>query len=313
MGLDDRARGRRDAVAGALPAIALARLKPTVALHGGAARLGPRTLSTALVGVQFFVTSVLLIAMAVSYLQNQHLQRTGLAKNADPLLVVENYAALTHVSHETLHAELLRLPRVKAETAMAVPPWIGADGAQLKRTPGDAEIAQFTLLYDVADDFFSTFEIPLLAGRALDSARGDHPRVDEARASTQRVVVDRGLAAALGFATPEAAVGEIVYSGGDSGRFEIVGVAETRKLNIMNNGGATMNTLYTLASDPTFHVVRIAATDVAGAVADVDALWKRLVPTMAPNRRFIDEFFEDSFELYTRPIKRSSRSRPSRC
>ena len=286
-------------VAGSLPAIALARLRPTVALHGGAARLGPRTLSTALVGVQFFVTSILLVAMAVSYMQNVHLRSTGLGQNTDPLLVVENYAALTHVSHETLHAELVRLPRVKAETAMSSPPWIGGQGAQLKRTPEDADKGQFSFLYNVADDFFSTFEIPLLAGRALDSSRGDLPRADEIRESTQRIVVDRGLAAALGFATPEAAVGQILYGLRRGERFEIVGVAETRKLNVTNGGqGTSMSTFYTLASDPTFHVVRIAGTDVAGGVADIDALWKRLVPTMAPNRRFVDQFFEDSFELY---------------
>jgi len=287
------------AVAGSLPAIALARLKPTIALHGGAARLGPRTLSTALVGVQFFVTSILLVAMTVSYLQNQHLRRSGLAMNTDPLLVVENYAALTHVSHETLHSELVRLPRVKAETAMAVVPWIGGQGAQVKRTPEDADAGHFSMLYNVADDFFSTFEIPLLAGRALDSKRGDQPGRGETHESAQRIVVDRELAAALGFSTPEAAVGEVLYGARRGERFEIVGVAQSRRLNIGNGGGGAMlPSLYSLASDPTFHVVRIAASDVSGAVADIDALWKRLVPTMAPNRRFIDQYFEDSFELY---------------
>ncbi len=290
------------AAAGVLPAIALARLKPTLALHGGAARLGPRALSTALVGVQFFVTSVLLIAMAVSYQQNQHVQRTGLATNSDPLLVVEDYAALTHVSHETLHAELLRVPRVKAETAMAVPPWIGADGEQLRRTPQEADAGQFALLYGVADDFFSTFEIPVIAGRALDSARGDMPPAAKgARTSPQRVVIDRELASALGFATLDAAVGEILY-GVRPGleRLEIVGVVENRRLNIMSFGGAAMHNVYTLDADPTFHVARLANDDVAATVADIDALWKHLVPTMAPNRRFIDDYFNDSFDLYLR-------------
>jgi putative ABC transport system permease protein len=289
-------------IAGALPAVALARVQPVLALQGGAARLGPRALSTVLVGVQFFVTSVLLIAMAVSYLQNQHLQRTGLARNTEPLLVVENYAALTHVPHETLHAELLRLPRVKAETAMAVPPWIGADGEQVKRTPEDADVGQFALLYPVADDFFKTFEIPVLAGRALDSARGDAPPAAKgAQTSAQRVVIDRELASALGFATPDAAVGEILY-GVRPGfeRLEVVGVVETRRLNIVSPGGMALHNLYTLDADPTFHVARIAADDVAATVAEVDALWKRLVPTMAPNRRFMDEYFNSSFDLYLR-------------
>ncbi|HUL82036.1 MAG TPA: FtsX-like permease family protein [Gammaproteobacteria bacterium] len=289
-------------VAGALPALALARVQPVRALQGGAARLGPRALSTVLVGAQFFVTSVLLIAMAVSYLQNQHLERTGLARNSDPLLVMENYAALTHLSHETLHAELSRLPRVRAETAMVYPPWISADGEQVRRTPQEADAGQFALLYGVADDFFSTFEIPVLAGRALESKRGDAPPAEDGmRTSPQRVVIDRELASALGFATPAAAVGEILY-GVRPGlkQLEIVGVVENRRLNVTSPGGIAMHNLYTLDADPTFHVARIAADDVAATVADVDALWRRLVPTMAPNRRFMDEYFNDSFDLYQR-------------
>jgi putative ABC transport system permease protein len=290
-------------VAGALPAIALARLKPAFALHGGVARLGPRTISTWLVGVQFFVTSVLLIGMAVSYEQNQRLQRTGLASNSDPLIVVDDYAKLTHVPHETLHTELLRVPGVKAETAMSVPPWIGADGQQVKRTPQEADKGQFALLYGVADEFFATFDIPVLAGRALDSTRGDAPpkQTNEEQTSPQRVVIDRELASALGFATPQAAVGEILYGVRPGfGRLEIVGVVENRRLNIMSFGGAAMHNLYTLNADPIFHVVRIAKDDVAATITNIDALWKRLVPTMAPNRRFIDDYFNDTFELYLR-------------
>src|SRR4029079_19773249 len=102
---------------------------------------------TALVGAQFFVTSFLLIAMTVSWLQNRHLQQTGLAKNSDPLLVVENYAALTGVTHETLRAELLRLPGVRGETAVSSAPWIGAAGDQIARTPDASATPRFTLLY----------------------------------------------------------------------------------------------------------------------------------------------------------------------
>lgn len=291
-------------VAGILPAVALAHTRPVFALHGGAARFGPRFLSTALVGAQFFVTSFLLIAMTVSWLQNRHLQQTGLARNSDPLLVVENYAALTGVTHETLRTELLRLPGVRGETELATAPWIGAAGDLVARTPDAAATPRFTLLYGVRDDFFSTFEIPILAGRGLDTARGDRPDPDPDRASAAsaplRVVIDPELAAALGFATPESAVSELVYAASNHRPYEIVGVAAPRRLNLFSWAGGRAPSLYLPAGDTNYHVVRIARDDVAGTIADIDALWKRVAPNVAPAHRFVDDLFESAFEVNLR-------------
>jgi putative ABC transport system permease protein len=282
-------------LSGSLPAIALARIPPVFALHGGAARLRPRLVSTVLVGTQFFVTSFLLIAVAVSYLQNRALERTGLGATAEPLLVIENYAALTGLSHERMHDELLRLPGVRAETAAAAPPWISASGVGLARSQDASAAARFALVYDVADEFFSTYEIPVLAGRTLAAARGDLPGD-----GGLRVAIDRGLAAMLGFERPEDAVGQVIYDTTPKrGALEIVGVVENRQLNVSSFGGPTSN-MYVLDADPTFHVVRLASSDLAGTLRDIDALWKRLVPNMAPNRRFLDEYFEESFEEFVR-------------
>ena len=291
-------------VAGILPAVALAHTRPVFALHGGVARFGPRFLSTTLVGAQFFVTSFLLIAMTVSWLQNRHLQRTGLATTSDPLLVVENYAALTGVAPETLRAELLRLPGVRGETELSSAPWIGGAGDLVSRTPDASAIPRFTLLYGVRDDFFATFEIPILAGRGLDTDRGDRPDPDPDHASTTsaplRIVVDPEFAASLGFATPESAVGEVVYAAGSHRPYEIVGIAAPRRLNIFSWAGGHAPSMYLPAGDTNFHVVRIAREDVAGTVADIDALWKRLAPNVAPSRRFVDELFQSAFEVNMR-------------
>lgn len=54
--------------------------------------------------------------------------------------------------------------------------------------------------------------------------------------------------------------------------------------------------MYVPAGDTNFHVVRIARNDVAGTVADLDALWKRLAPNVAPAHRFVDELFQSAFE-----------------
>jgi putative ABC transport system permease protein len=76
--------------AGAYPAFALSRIQPAVAIRASRALVGPRRLSTLLVGSQFAVASFLLIAVTITAMQNAALKRTGLSAVADPLVVVDN-------------------------------------------------------------------------------------------------------------------------------------------------------------------------------------------------------------------------------
>src|SRR5262249_28914113 len=57
--------------AGAYRAFVLSRVRPVFALRVGRLRIGPRSLATLLVGTQFAVTSFLLIAVTVTFLQNR--------------------------------------------------------------------------------------------------------------------------------------------------------------------------------------------------------------------------------------------------
>ena len=46
--------------------------------------------------------------------------------------------------------------------------------------------------------------------------------------------------------------------------------------------------------------MRIPRDDVAAALNDVDALWKRLAPGIAPQHRFVDEMFEQHYATFAR-------------
>ena len=292
-------------LAGAYPALVLARVRPIFALRAIRLRMGRRLLLSLLVGLQFAAASVLLTAVIVVYLQNQELRRTGLGIAADPLLVMQNRAEITHVAPDTLRAELLRLPGVKAVTAMHRPPFVSTGGGVLARSADEDAVQKLIETYFVSYDFAEVFDLRLLAGRMFERSR-DAIATGPERGQAS-IVVNRALIEELGFASPEAAVGELVYvpkkmavmSGNGTSALpkEIIGVVENKPLGLSNLERAQA---YILAPALPFTIVRISRDDVAATMDDIDALWKRLAPGIAPQRRFLDDIFEQHYTMFER-------------
>jgi putative ABC transport system permease protein len=287
----------------AYPALLLARTAHVPALHGGAFTRGPRSFARWLVAGQFFVASLLTMAMAVTYMQSQALQRYVVGTNSDALLVVENLPQLTGISQSTFGAELLRLPQVRAGSLMQFPPWTEPSYIALSRSPGEIAYAHGGMFRPVGYEFFETFGVAFVAGRDFSHAASDDERqflfdATPTRANRAAVmIVDRAYAQALGFATPEAALNQLVYAGGDV-PFEIVGVVDHRPLSLTAKGYAA--TAYVLNTALPLHVVRIAGSDLEAGVAAIDALLRARVPAAPISRRFVAEYFREQYEPYGR-------------
>lgn len=292
---------------GAYPALVLSGVRPIEALRLGRVRIGPRFASTVLVGAQFAAASFLLIAVIVMYMQNGSLQRTGLGSTRDQHLVISNFEPVTRVSSDVLRAELERLPQVKGVTGMGSAPW--GDNVNLNllaRTPEEGAPFQTTFQNMVEYDFFSALDIPVLAGRVFDRDHADlPPQVNDEQAPrpTVNIVIDRVLAAQLGFASPQAAVDQVVWSpaigAGDRAQpFNVIGVVESRPL-FLRGMGATSN-VYNLGTNAQNVIVRLAADDIGGGLAAAEAMWRRLVPQSTFSRRFMDDMFNESYEQFAR-------------
>jgi putative ABC transport system permease protein len=292
-------------LAGAYPALVLARVRPMFALRAIRLRMARRILLSLLVGLQFAAASVLLTAVIVVYLQNQELRRTGLGIAADSLLVIENRTDITHIDQDTLRNEVLRLPRVRGVTAMSRPPFESTGGGVFARSPDDEAVQKLVEPYQVSYGFADVFDQRLLAGRVFER---DRDVAAAGRAGEQpKFVVNRAFIEELGFASPEAAVGELVYvpkkfaamygMGTSALPRQIIGVVENKPLRL---SGAERANVYSLGTALPYTIVRIPREDVAAALGDVDALWKRLAPGIAPQRRFVDEMFEQQYATFAR-------------
>jgi putative ABC transport system permease protein len=176
----------------------------------------------------------------------------------------------------------------------------------LARTPEEGAPFQTSFQNSVEYDFFSTLDIPVIAGRVFDRAHNDLPPQDlgpQAPPTTINIVIDRILATQLGFASPEAAVDQVVWTpaivAGDRPQpYNIIGVVESRPL-FLRGLGATSN-IYNLGSNAQNIIVRLAADDIGGGVAAAEAMWRRIVPQQTFSRQFMDDMFNASYQQYAR-------------
>jgi putative ABC transport system permease protein len=284
--------------AGAYPAWLLARSPAAVVLRTAQTRGGPGAITALLVATQFAVAAFLLIALAVAYSQNQRLEHAALGIAAAPLVVLENDESVTGLAQATLRAELLRLQPVTAATQLVEPPWtVPAGMMPLRASPEASAIARTALLQIVGEDFFTTFDVPLLAGRVFDSARAaDVASVGTRPIGTEHAIVSRTLARELGFASPEEAVGRRLYLPNRDQL--IIGVVEDKPINISTGFGPRPSVYLFNTEGSRFHAVQIDPSDIAGTLEKIDALWRRLVPDVPVARRFADEYFNDAYSKF---------------
>jgi putative ABC transport system permease protein len=301
-------------IAGSYPVIVAARMRPAHAIRGGRVRTSNSVVTKLFAGVQFGAASLLLIAVIVVYAQQREMRERALGDVTAPVVAIHNNLKASNVTFETLRRELLRSPYVESVAGIDAQPWTGVNAFAVTRTKDHAEAIVSPLLYAVTNDFFSTLDMSLLAGRALDDRYGDDVfpgTIPEAMPAlgadkTRGVVIDRRLAAQLGWARADDAVGQRAYFplsriGMTDQEVRIVGVVEHRPLSL-TTPSATANLFYLVPDAVGFQevLVRVDPARVGEALSTIDAVWKRLSPNIPLNRQFVDEMFEKNYARFSR-------------
>lgn len=199
---------------GYYPALLLSRFKPARILSANTSQQtgGASRLRHLLVVFQFTVSITLITATIGVYTQAQYVDQRSPGYNQNNLIVLEGLLRPSvQPKVELLKAEVARLSGV-VDVGLSIQRPNGGTGLiSPVRRPQDAEVQNIG--FQVMDfGFFSTYQIPLQAGRlfsedyALDQINMD--RLGNTEQSVGNVIINESAVKQLGFASAEDAIGQ---------------------------------------------------------------------------------------------------------
>ncbi len=233
-----------------------------------------------------FASAIALCSSALAIAWQTHFATTiHPGYDAQPLHVLPVPESATTPQRLAWRAALERIPGVEAVAATTAP--IGATGMMkwagaVKLGPNREVPARFQ---PVSTNFFDVFNIRPLAGRLFD------PAIDAPSApGTGNIVISIGAVRALGFASPEAAIGQRV----DDGKFTIIGVAPEVRDQSLRDAPEPMIYPLSLPDVENVYTLRSRAGTQALA-AQVLPLWQQHFPDEPFALRRLASYAEENY------------------
>jgi hypothetical protein len=203
--------------AGLYPARLLSSYLPVVSLKGALNKVGPggANLRKGLIIFQFAVSLLFIIGSLVIARQVRFMRDGDKGFDSDAILTVNHWRSKP--GQMTILAQSVRqLAGVKAVTVQGNPPMGFAHAGSSFTFKGGADVKTTDVMVQGADTgFIGLYGMKLLAGRNMHA--GD---------SVREVLINATYSRTLGFASPEGAVGKLLYQGQGQGQrvFTVVGV-----------------------------------------------------------------------------------------
>ena len=289
-------------LAGAYPAFLISRVNPIDSLRNTLVT-GPKgnIFRSLLIAAQFSISIFMLAMVMIIYFQNEKIRDISSAFLQSQTVVLKRVGHEdVKEKHETLRREFNALAGVQAVTFSNDVPY-NSDGDSRRVTPisGDETLEFGIKLVSVDIDFMATYGIELLAGRAFDLNIAND--VFRRESEQVNVVVNQLAAQRLGFGRGASAIGSSFYKIPDERRpqarqYNIVGVMPDRYFDGAHSEIAPM-LFYIRPEHHHFASIRVADADLSRTLAEIDAVWERVVGDYPIQRTFLDFYFNLFFRF----------------
>jgi putative ABC transport system permease protein len=289
-------------IGGAYPALFLSRHRPADVLRTNASsNAGSGATRMALVVLQFAVSIGLGIAVMVVFRQIDFARHANLGFRHDGLVIVSTENKLPTSARESFAHSLANSPAIVGVAESNTVPFMAAFQEGTVQIPGNSHAAQFRMM-DLSPEFPQLYEMQLLAGRLLSSARAEDtipgyifsggPPTSEKNQDNRHVLINAQAARRLGWSASEAVGKTIIF---DDLRVIVAGVLADPKMDGVKSSVSPMVYGYSPEDNAIFSV-RVRGASLSEAISHIDRTWKSFVPGSPVQRFFLDDSYEDQFK-----------------
>ncbi len=288
-------------LSGAYPAYLITKTSPIEALRDTARKSRAATWVRGLmISVQFTISVFMLALVLVVYSQNKMVEESSNIFPKDQIYTLDGLSVeQTNGRHEILRNEMLKISGVENFTLSSQVPYESYQNMFTATSIINDFSAGFNINQLVIDqEFLKTYNIPLVAGRAvaLDVALDTHVRANH----KVNVLVNELSVQKLGFLSPEQAIGKPFYE--DEGArgittYTIVGVVKNQNILGLHNKIKPFIMFIRPASYRTASI-KLSSTATAQTITDIKETWKRVIPDYPMKGRFLNERFQDVYEIF---------------
>lgn len=285
--------------AGTYPALILSSFRPREVLKGvQVTTAGSTALRRGLVGLQFAVLIGLLVSVLVIARQTHFAMTAATGMNTDQVLRIRVGCVKDgEVKHRAFVERLAGLPGVAAVACSSGFPLGAGDSNGELRTDDGRQLNGGLSPIDFG--FFELYGVEPLAGRLPSAAFGDDQRLDRTPADEgdrfpANSVINISLARALGYATPQAAIGKsfrVLYARNPErfDRVTVIGVVPDTQFDL-TRGPPKPSVFPVLPLESNLVSVKIKADRIPETLTAIDRLWAELGAPRPIQRRFTDAY-----------------------
>jgi putative ABC transport system permease protein len=293
-------------LAGIYPAWVIAKFNPSLTLKAGSMSGGDHGsswLRKSLVVAQFSISVgllmvVILIAQQVNFLRNKNL-----GFNKDNIINVEIKPRANKES--IFRNELSKINQVQdVSFATATPSSQGHWGTIMDRTKREETSHEDVTLIFADDHFCKMYNMKLLTGRLLEASDTSYISSSIPKEKQlMKAVVNEALINTLKFESNEAAIGERIWIGWNSGNVEIIGVVANFNTGPLQESIKPALITPSLSEYEQAGIKIEAGSDLPQTIAGIEAAWKTAYPEGIFTYKFLDEqidsFYKAEERLFT--------------
>ncbi len=276
-------------LSGFYPAFVLSNFNTILVLKNAHLKTSGLTFRKVLVTLQFAVSVSLIIGTIVAINQLQLLQNKDVGFDQENILMIPVIRSPMGEHYETFRSAALQSPHVQSVTA--VEEIVGAKHQVNNYRFEGMEKSQPFAHFNLRHGFTKTFNIPMAAGRDYDRS----VQTDDSLA----LVVNETMVKAMGWGTPEEAVGKRFYYRNElKGR--VIGVVED--YNVVSKHHPIAPFVLALNTHPgAFNLfIKYVAVKVdnnlEASIADLNTAWNAVLPNMPFDYFFLDDRLNDSYQ-----------------